>query len=76
MADSAAPDLSQLRELVAELRKLGVTRYRTSELELDLGAAPLPDAGRAGIVDENELRQRLEQEEEELLYAASEGFAS
>ena len=70
-----APKLDELRELVAELRKLGVTRYRTSELEVDLGAAPLAASEKPGIVDENKVREQNERDEEELLYAASEGFS-
>lgn len=33
-------DSEKLEKLVAEMRRLGVTRYKSGDLEIDLGKAP------------------------------------
>ena len=67
-------DPVQLRELVAELRKLGVTHYKTLELELDLGLPPPEPIKRMDIVDQDEERKKRELEEENYQFGSSEGF--
>lgn len=76
MAHVCGTDLDELRQLVAELRKLGVAHFRSAGIDLDLGPEPLPPPQREGIVKQSDDVNKNANDEEEMLFAASEGFSS
>lgn len=75
MAQACGTDLEELKTLVAELRKLGVTHFHSAAIDLDLGPEPLPPAPRDGIAKQSDDLNAKASEDEEMLYAASEGFS-
>lgn len=76
MAHVCGTDLDELRQLVAELRKLGVAHFRSAGIDLDLGPEPLPPPPRDGIAKQSDELNAKAADDEEMLYAASEGFSS
>ena len=67
-------DAAELRELVAAMRELGVTRYQKGGILIELGAQ---ERGQAPRLTENEkaaMRARSADYVESILYASSEGF--
>jgi hypothetical protein len=66
-------DRKELLSIVEDMRTLGVTRYKTPNLELDLGPAPGKPAERPTLEEQERINKRQREFDEVMQFASSEG---